>query len=355
MINQSNLRKALSTVLDPESGRDLVSLGVIRELQTDQDTICIELDIASTDESVQSSLRSSISAAVRKLAAELGMRRVPELEVEFLQAGSTPNPLPLVRSVIAVGAGKGGVGKSTVSVHLALALARMGRKVGILDGDIYGPSLPTMLGLQEIPPKIDGNTIIPFEKDGLKIVSIGRLVEPEKALVWRGPMAHGAFRQLALQSDWGELDHLIVDLPPGTGDVPLTLAQLLPLTGAVVVCTPQKVAQDDARRAIRMFQQLGVSILGVVENMSGFTAPDGTTIDLFGKGGAEDMAASMSLPFLGRLPIHPELAARGDAGDPGSCHDIEGLGDTLQSLGEAFDHRIRMAERGEDRPTLVIR
>ena len=355
MINQSNLRKALSTVLDPESGRDLVSLGVLRELQTDEDAIRVELDISSTDESVQSTLRSGISAAVRKLAAELGMRRVPELEVEFLQAGSTPNPLPLVRSVIAVGAGKGGVGKSTVSVHLALALARMGRKVGILDGDIYGPSLPTMLGLQEIPPKIDGNTIIPFEKDGLKIVSIGRLVEPEKALVWRGPMAHGAFRQLALQSDWGELDHLIVDLPPGTGDVPLTLAQLLPLTGAVVVCTPQKVAQDDARRAIRMFQQLGVSILGVVENMSGFTAPDGTTIDLFGKGGAEDMAASMSLPFLGRLPIHPELAARGDAGDPGSCHDIEGLGDTLQSLGEAFDHRIRMAERGEDRPTLVIR
>ena len=355
MINQSNLRKALSTVLDPESGRDLVSLGVLRELQTDEDAIRVELDISSTDESVQSTLRSGISAAVRKLAAELGMRRVPELEVEFLQAGSTPNPLPLVRSVIAVGAGKGGVGKSTVSVHLALALARMGRKVGILDGDIYGPSLPTMLGLQEIPPKIDGNTIIPFEKDGLKIVSIGRLVEPEKALVWRGPMAHGAFRQLALQSDWGELDHLIVDLPPGTGDVPLTLAQLLPLTGAVVVCTPQKVAQDDARRAIRMFQQLGVSILGVVENMSGFTAPDGTSIDLFGKGGAEDMAASMSLPFLGRLPIHPELAARGDAGDPGSCHDIEGLGDTLQSLGEAFDHRIRMAERGEDRPTLVIR
>ena len=355
MINQSNLRKALSTVLDPESGRDLVSLGVLRELQTDEDAIRVELDISSTDESVQSTLRSGISAAVRKLAAELGMRRVPELEVEFLQAGSTPNPLPLVRSVIAVGAGKGGVGKSTVSVHLALALARMGRKVGILDGDIYGPSLPTMLGLQEIPPKIDGNTIIPFEKDGLKIVSIGRLVEPEKALVWRGPMAHGAFRQLALQSDWGELDHLIVDLPPGTGDVPLTLAQLLPLTGAVVVCTPQKVAQDDARRAIRMFQQLGVSILGVVENMSGFTAPDGTTIDLFGKGGAEDMAASMSLPFLGRLPIHPELAARGDAGEPASCHDIEGLGDTLQSLGEAFDHRIRMAERGEDRPTLVIR
>jgi len=355
MINQSNLRKALSTVLDPESGRDLVSLGVLREIHTDQDTIRIELDITSSDESVQSDLRSCISAAVRKLAAALGFRRVPELEVEFLQAGATPNPLPLVRSVIAVGAGKGGVGKSTVAVHLALALARMGRKVGILDGDIYGPSLPTMLGLQETPPKIDGNTIIPFEKDGLKVVSIGRLVEPEKALVWRGPMAHGAFRQLALQSDWGELDHLIVDLPPGTGDVPLTLAQLLPLTGAVVVCTPQKVAQDDARRAIRMFQQLGVSILGVVENMAGFTAPDGTTIDLFGRGGAEDMAASMSLPFLGRLPIHPELAARGDAGEPATCHDIEGLGDTLQSLGTAFDHRIRMAERGEDRPTLVIR
>jgi len=354
-MDRAQIEKAFSEVCDPESGRDLLTLGVIRDVECSPDHIRISVSTANLSEAVEKNLRSDISRAIRKVAAESGYRRIPEIELEFLSSGDVPNPLPMVRSVIAVGAGKGGVGKSTVSVHLALSLARMGRKVGILDGDIYGPSLPTMLGLQEIPPKIDGNTIVPFEKDGLKIVSIGRLVEPEKALVWRGPMAHGAFRQLALQSDWGELDHLIVDLPPGTGDVPLTLAQLLPLTGAVVVCTPQKVAQDDARRAIRMFQQLGVSILGVVENMSGFTAPDGTTIDLFGKGGAEDMAASMSLPFLGRLPIHPELAARGDAGEPASCHDIEGLGDTLQSLGEAFDHRIRMAERGEDRPTLVIR
>ena len=354
-MDRAQIEKAFSEVRDPESGRDLLTLGVIRDIECSSDSIRIAVSTANISEAVEKNLRSDISRAIRKVAAESGHRRIPEIELEFLSSGDVPNPLPMVRSVIAVGAGKGGVGKSTVSVHLALALARIGRKVGILDGDIYGPSLPTMLGLQEIPPKIDGNTIIPFEKDGLKIVSIGRLVEPEKALVWRGPMAHGAFRQLALQSDWGELDHLIVDLPPGTGDVPLTLAQLLPLTGAVVVCTPQKVAQDDARRAIRMFQQLGVSILGVVENMSGFTAPDGTSIDLFGKGGAEDMAASMSLPFLGRLPIHPELAARGDAGEPASCHDIEGLGDTLQSLGKAFDHRIRMAERGEDRPTLVIR
>jgi ATP-binding protein involved in chromosome partitioning len=355
VIPLEELRQFLSTITDPESGRDLVSHGAIRDLKIDEDSVYIELDFASKDAEAKELLRSQIAAAVRKAAANHGLRRIPELDLNFVDVEATPNPLPMVRSVIAVGAGKGGVGKSTVSVHLALALARMGRKVGILDGDIYGPSLPTMLGLQEIPPKIDGNTIIPFEKDGLKIVSIGRLVEPEKALVWRGPMAHGAFRQLALQSDWGELDHLIVDLPPGTGDVPLTLAQLLPLTGAVVVCTPQKVAQDDARRAIRMFQQLGVSILGVVENMAGFTAPDGTTIDLFGRGGAEDMAASMSLPFLGRLPIHPELAARGDAGDPASCHELEALGDALKTLGDAFDHRVRMAERGEDRPTLVIR
>ncbi len=355
MISPEELRQFLSTISDPESGRDLVSLGAIRDLKIDEDSIYIQLDFASKDAGAKESLRSQIAGAVRQAAANHGLRRIPELDLNFVDVEEQPNPLPLVRSVFAVGAGKGGVGKSTVSVHLALSLARMGRKVGILDGDIYGPSLPTMLGLEETPPKIDGNTIIPFEKDGLKIVSIGRLVEPQKALVWRGPMAHGAFRQLALQSDWGELDHLIVDLPPGTGDVPLTLAQLLPLTGAVVVCTPQKVAQDDARRAIRMFQQLGVSILGVVENMAGFTAPDGTTIDLFGRGGAEDMAASMSLPFLGRLPIHPELAARGDSGDPASCHDVEGLGDALQTLGNAFDHRIRMAERGEDRPTLVIR
>ncbi|MHC4967138.1 MAG: Mrp/NBP35 family ATP-binding protein, partial [Planctomycetota bacterium] len=227
------------------------------------------------------------------------------------------SPLPDVKHVIAIGAGKGGVGKSTVAVNLAVALARMGARTGLLDGDIYGPSLTTMLGLDEIPPpEPRGDMLVPFEVHGIKAMTIGKLVPPDRPLIWRGPMAHSAFKQLATQTEWGELDYLVVDLPPGTGDVPLTLAQILPMTGAVVVCTPQKVALDDARRAALMFQQLGVAVLGIIENMSYFIADDGKTYDLFGRGGGEMLAQEMSLPFLGSVPIHMELRVNCDAGTP---------------------------------------
>ena len=219
------------------------------------------------------------------------------------------------RHIIAVGAGKGGVGKSSIAVNLAIGLARKGHAVGLMDGDIYGPSLPTMLGLGAIDAAVRGRMIEPFLVHNLKAMTIGALVDPDKPLVWRGPMAHGAFKQLVEQTNWGELDYLIIDLPPGTGDVALTMAQMLKLTGAVVVCTPQKVAQDDAIRAAKMFQQLGIEVLGVVENMSWFVGDDGKEYDIFGRGGAQRMAQRLGVPFLGAVPITMALRENSDNGN----------------------------------------
>lgn len=232
--------------------------------------------------------------------------------------GSAP-VLPGVKHVIAVGAGKGGVGKSTVAVNLAVGLALRGHAVGLMDGDIYGPSLPTMLGLGGLQINIVGNMLQPFMVHGVKAMTIGKLVDSEKPLIWRGPMAHGAFKQLVEQTEWGQLDYLIIDLPPGTGDVALTMAQLIRLSGAVVVCTPQRVAQDDAVRALRMFQQLNIEVLGVVENMSYFIADDVSPpreYDLFGRGGAEMMAQRLGVPFLGSVPITMALRQNSDDGNP---------------------------------------
>lgn len=272
-------------------------------------------------------------------------------------AAERHNPLPLVRQVIAVGAGKGGVGKSTVSTLLACGLARAGARVGLLDGDIYGPSIPTMLGLEQMPTKARGNMLLPFEAHGIRSMTIGKLVEPDKALIWRGPMAHGAFKQLVTQTEWGELDQMVIDLPPGTGDVSLTLAQLLPLTGAVVVCTPQRVAQDDARRAIRMFQQLGVEVLGVVENMSWFAGDDGKEYDLFGRGGAEIMAETMQVPFLGALPITMALRENCDRGTPLRNWDDATLAPYIDAMCRNIANRAAMAtlSREKSTPTLSVR
>src|SRR5207237_2915353 len=196
-------------------------------------------------------------------------------------------------------------------------LARCGAKVGLIDGDIYGPSMPTMLGIKGQAAQVRGNKIIPFNLHGIHAVTIGSLVEQDKPLIWRGPMATGAFKQLLLDNtEWPELDYMIVDLPPGTGDVPLTLCQLLPLAGAVIIATPQQVALDDAIRAVRMFQQLGAPVLGIVENMSYMPMPDGSTHDLFGRGGAQRAAKELGLPFLGALPMFTELRVNSDAGNP---------------------------------------
>ncbi len=275
------------------------------------------------------------------------------------QAGA--GALPGVRHIIAVGAGKGGVGKSTVAVNLAVALARQGHAVGLMDGDIYGPSLPTLLGLAAMEMVVRERLIEPFYVHGVKAVTIGKMVDPEKPLIWRGPMAHGAFKQLSEQANWGELDYLIIDLPPGTGDVPLTMAQSLQLSGAVIVCTPQKVAQDDAVRAARMFQQLGVDILGVVENMSEFIGDDGKHYDIFGKGGAETMAQRLGLPYLGDIPITMALRANSDEGNPSANFEPktaggEALPRALAKLAENLESQLTLAamRTGKSKPKLTI-
>jgi ATP-binding protein involved in chromosome partitioning len=264
---------------------------------------------------------------------------------------------PWVKHVVAVGAGKGGVGKSSVAVNLAVGLARKGHSVGLLDGDIYGPSIPTMMGLHDYDQAVLHGKLQPFLVHGVKAVTIGKLVDAGKPLIWRGPMAHGAFKQLVDQTDWGELDYLIIDLPPGTGDVSLTMAQSLRLTGAVVVCTPQRVAQDDAVRAAAMFQQLGIEVLGVVENMSYFVGDDGKEYDIFGKGGAQKMAARLNVPFLGAIPITTALRENSDSGRPtANFQPGTSLSRALEELVESVEKQVALASvrQGRTRPKLNI-
>ena len=319
-VSQEQVLGALRTVKDPELHKDIVTLGMVKHAEPRGDTVHVRLDLTTPN-------RDAIERDVRAALARIG---APNLQLEITaptrptapgpagaQAGAPRAILPQVKHVIAVGAGKGGVGKSTLAVNLALGLHRLGASVGLMDGDVYGPSLPTMLGIKGQPPQVSGSRILPFHVHGLHAITIGALVEQDKPLIWRGPMAQGAFKQLfSDNTDWPELDYLIVDLPPGTGDVALTLCQLLPLTGAVVVATPQQVALDDAVRALRMFQTLQVPILGIVENMSYMPMPDGSIVDLFGRGGAEQAAQQLNVPFLGALPLYPDLRLNSDSGDP---------------------------------------
>ena len=349
-LTSERVLEALQTVRDPDLGKDLVTFGMVKRHDVEGPKVLITVELTTPACPMKDRIRNDIEEAVKDAAKETA-HQIDAIEVEFTADVRRPNektqdgesPLPGVRQIIAVGAGKGGVGKSTISTNLAIGLARHGARVGLLDGDIYGPSLPTMLGLEDIQVVARGSMLLPFEVHGIKAMSIGKLVEPDKALIWRGPMAHGAFKQLAMQTEWDELDYLIVDLPPGTGDVPLTLAQLLPLTGAVVVCTPQRVAQDDARRAVRMFESLGVEILGVVENMSYFVGDDGKEYDLFGRGGAELLAQTMDLPFLGGIPITQNLRINSDRGTPLANWDDPELASAFDAMVTQTAARISVA------------
>lgn len=283
---------------------------------------------------------SSPSSTPTQPPSSAGHTPIPGLRPQTTSTG--PSGIPGVSRIIAVGAGKGGVGKSTVALNLAVGLARRGHSVGLLDGDIYGPSMPTMLALDSLEAMAREGMLQPFLVHGIKCMTIGKLVDADKPLIWRGPMAHGAFKQLSEQTQWGELDYLIIDLPPGTGDVALTMAQQLKLTGAIVVCTPQKVAQDDAARAAKMFQQLNVHVLGVVENMSFFVGDDGKVYDIFGRGGAEHMAQRLGLPFLGSIPITMALRANSDKGDPTA--NFEGKDDAGKRLKTALENVVTQVE-----------
>jgi len=365
-LTSDDVLAALRTVQDPDLHKDLVTLRMVKQAEARGRDVFVHIELTTPACPMKDRIRADIEQAIRGKAAASGAA-IGSIDVQFSadvrsaqeRLHDKDNPLPNVKHVIAVGAGKGGVGKSTVAVNLAVGLARLGAATGLLDADIYGPSGPTLLGLDAIPPRIrkNDNMFLPFEVHGIRAATIGKLVDRDKALIWRGPMAHGAFKQLATQTDWGDLDYLVVDLPPGTGDVPLSLCQLLRVTGAVIVCTPQRVAQDDARRAARMFQQLGAHILGVVENMSYFVGDDGKEYDLFGRGGAAAMAEELGLPLLATLPIHLDLRRNSDAGEPlKNWQGNAALASELDSMCRAVAQQVSIASMSGRlvQPTLSV-
>lgn len=400
-LSKADALEALESIPHPLTGRGLVSSGAVRQAAACDGVVTVTLRVGGLPETTAAGLARVAETTIRAHAERRGapvsaltVQTAPEppptadhglgpaeapggpRAVSLPVSGAAPSgraqaapsspqetapSLPGVGKVIAVGAGKGGVGKSTIAVNLAVGLARRGHAVGLLDCDVYGPSLPTMLGLGGHQTNVLAGMLQPFPVHGVKAMTIGKLVDPEKPLIWRGPMAQSAFKQLVDQTQWGELDYLILDLPPGTGDVALTMAQMLRLAGAVIVCTPQRVAQDDAVRALRMFQQLQVEVLGVVENMSYFVADDLSpprTYDLFGRGGAQMMAQRTGVPYLGAIPLTVALRRHSDEGTP-ALNFAPGapLAEALESLVTNFLGQAALAAMRTDRaaPTLTIR
>ena len=310
--------RVLGQVIDPELGRDVVSLGMIRDVQVEdgvaQFTLCLTTPACP--------IRDQLEYTARKAVADLpGIHDVRVQVKSQVPTGyglprSTQRSILGVRQIIAVASGKGGVGKSTVAVHLALALAETGAQVGLLDADFYGPNVPQMLGSVGWPVTRN-NQLVPIESRGLRVMSFAYLIKPGSPVIWRGPLLMSAIQQMLFDVDWGELDYLVVDLPPGTGDVPLSLVQLVKLAGVVVVTTPQSVAVSDVLRSIEMFQATGASVLGVVENMSYLQCPDcGRRLEIFGRGGGEWLAGQFEIPLLGQIPLDPAICESGDLGQP---------------------------------------
>ncbi|NLX60894.1 MAG: Mrp/NBP35 family ATP-binding protein [Phycisphaerae bacterium] len=329
MLSHEVLMKALSSVNDPELGRDLVSLEMVKDVRADGDgRVSLTLELTTPACPMKARMQDDIRAA---LSAVPGVQRVDIHVTSRVRSAAAAEaedaadtPLPMVKNIIAVGAGKGGVGKSTVAVFTALSLSRQGARVGLLDADFYGPSIPRMLGVAGRRPDLVDGRLQPVQACGLAMMSIGLLIDPDKALAWRGPLIHKALEQLLTDTDWGELDYLVIDLPPGTGDVHLSLAQLAPVTGAVIVSTPQEVALQDAMKAAALYRSTDIAILGFIENMSSFTCPHcGKATDLFGHGTVETAAASIQAPYLGDLPLNLSIRAAGDDGRPDRVLDTD--------------------------------
>lgn len=305
---------ALSKVQEPELHKDLVTLNMIHDLKVDGGKVSFTVMLTTPACPLKSRIERESREAVEAVP---GVTSVDvKLDANVPNDGRTRGLMELpIRNAIAVASGKGGVGKSTVAVNVAVVLAQSGARVGLLDADIYGPNIPTMMGVKHLAPPEDGK-LVPAEAYGVKMMSIGFLVKPEQPLIWRGPMLHSAIRQFLSDVNWGELDYLVVDLPPGTGDAGLSLAQSLPLSGGIIVTLPQQVSLDDARRGLEMFRQLNIPLLGVVENMSYLELPDGTRMDVFGAGGGERLAGESGVPFIGAIPMDPAVRAGGDSGKP---------------------------------------
>ncbi len=314
MISKEQVLDILKTVDDPELDQDIISLNMVKDIEIKNEVVSVTIALTTPACPLKERIRSDVEQALLKNS------KIKKVEIVFANmegsnaqfAGKIPLP---IKHLIAVGSGKGGVGKSTVAANLAISLAQKGFKVGLMDADIYGPNIPTMMGVQTLPPQNDGK-ITPAEAYGVKVISIGMFIQKGQPLVWRGPVLHSAVRQLLADVAWGLLDYLIVDLPPGTGDVQISLMQIASVTGSVIVTLPQKVSTDDAYRAAEMFRAMNVPILGIVENMGSMTLPDGSTYDLFGDGGGKNLAEELNVDFFGSIPIDRDIRIGGDSGFP---------------------------------------
>ncbi len=338
-IDVAAVKNALAELKDPESGRSLTAFDQVRAVESADGTLSLTLALTTWASPIWNDVKQSVED---KLSA--AFPQLSSIGVNLVADDRPPRKLGeiglTVKSVIAVGSGKGGVGKSTIAACLAFALKRSGCSVGLMDADVYGPSIPHLLGA-EGRPLVEGERIQPIVAGGIPIMSMGFLVPKDEAIIWRGPMLHGAVTQFLRDTQWGNLDYLIIDMPPGTGDVALTLSQLLPLTGAVAVCTPQDVALLDAVKAIAMFRKVKIPVLGLVENMSGFVCPGcGEQHDIFGSGGARRRAEELGVPFLGDVPIQLKIREHGDAGTTESNFEEPSVASHLESISYQLVKRL---------------
>ena len=315
-VDKDQVLSALRGVVDPDLHKDIVTLGFVKDVAVKGGEVDFTIELTTPACPVKDEMKAQAEALVRALPGVTAARAKMTANVST-RGGMGRQQVPGIRNIVAVGAGKGGVGKSTTSVNLAVALAQKGARVGLIDGDVYGPNIPQMLGLTEAPEVSPEKRILPPQAMGIKVISMGMLVPPDQPIIWRGPMLHGAVQQFMRDVEWGELDYLVVDLPPGTGDVALSMAQSVPMAGAVVVTTPQGVSVSDVRKAVGMFRQLSIPVLGVIENMSYFVCGHcSERTDIFGNGGGRKMAEELQIPFLGEVPIDTRVRAGGDEGRP---------------------------------------
>ena len=347
-VIESALLDALKTVTDPNTGKDFVSTRQLKNLRIEGGDVAFDVELGYPAKSQIAGLRKALIAAARTVAGveNVSANLATKITAHAVQRGV--QLLPNVKNIVAVASGKGGVGKSTTAVNLALALAAEGAVVGILDADIYGPSQPMMMGIEGRPESADGKNMEPMENYGVQVMSIGFLVDSDNPMIWRGPMATQALEQLLRQTHWADLDYLIIDMPPGTGDIQLTLSQRVPLTGAVIVTTPQDIALLDAKRGLKMFEKVGVPILGIVENMAVHVCSNcGHQEHIFGADGGKKMAAEYGMDYLGALPLSMGIRVQADSGRPTVVSDPDG---EIAGLYKAMARQmaVKIAQRAKD-------